>query len=65
MGKDKETYNAMLEDFFLANPNIHHCFAINSRAYVVGEFILETNRKDVQIMGYDMLPKKCRMYAKR
>ena len=64
MGKDRETYNAMLEDFFLANPNIHHCFAINSRAYVVGEFILETNRKDVQIMGYDMLPKNAECMRK-
>lgn len=26
-------------------------------AYIIGEFILETNKKNVQVMGYDMVPK--------
>lgn len=57
MGESKATYNALLDEFFNANPNIHHCFTTNSRAYIIGEFILETNKKNVQVMGYDMVPK--------
>ena len=64
MGKDKATYNAMLEDFFTANPDVHHCFTINSKAYIVGDFILETNRKNVQIMGYDMVPRNAECMRK-
>ena len=57
MGESRATYNALLDEFFNANPNIHHCFTTNSRAYIIGEFILETNKKNVQVMGYDMVPK--------
>lgn len=64
MGKDKATYNAMLEDFFTANRDVHHCFTINSKAYIVGDFILETNRKNVQIMGYDMVPRNAECMRK-
>jgi len=64
MGKDKAAYHELLEDFFHANPGIHHCFTTNSRAYITGGFLLETNRRNVQIMGYDMVPKNAECMRK-
>lgn len=52
-----ETYEETLEKFFKAHPNIHHCITFNSKAHIVGEFLLKSNRRDVQILGYDMVPK--------
>ncbi len=52
-----ETYDETLEIFFKKHPNVHHCITFNSKAHIVGEFLLRTNRRDVQIMGYDMVPK--------
>ncbi len=52
-----ESYDSILEDFFKKNPHIHHCITFNSKAHIVGEFLLKSNRRDVQIMGYDMVPK--------
>ena len=46
-----------MERFFSANPDIHHCITLNSKAHIVGEFLLKTNRRNVQIMGYDMVEK--------
>lgn len=55
--QSRQVYDKMLEDFFSANPNIHHCITLGSKAHIVGEFLLRTNRRDVQIMGYDMVGK--------
>lgn len=52
-----ETYEQTLEAFFKQHPHIHHCITFNSKAHIVGEFLLKSNRRDVQIMGYDMVPK--------
>lgn len=51
----------MLEAFFTNHPNLHHCITLGSKAFLVGEFLLRTNRRDIQIMGYDMLERnrKC------
>ena len=46
-----------LEDFFAQHPQIHHGITFNSRAYIVGEYLLKKNRRNIQIMGYDMVPK--------
>ena len=35
--------------------NIHHCITFASKAHIIGEFLLRTNRRDIQIMGYDIL----------
>lgn len=48
---------ARMERFFAAYPDIHHCVTLNSKAHIVGEFLLKTNRRNVQIMGYDMVEK--------
>lgn len=52
-----ETYEGTLEAFFKKHPDIHHCITFNSKAHIVGEFLQKSNRRDVQIMGYDMVPK--------
>ncbi len=52
-----KTYDKALEAFFSKHPHIHHCITFNSKAHIVGEFLLRSNRRDVQIMGYDMVPK--------
>ena len=54
---DRSQYDNILEDFFKEHPHVHHCITLNSKAHLVGEFLLRSNRRDVQIMGYDMVGK--------
>ncbi len=54
---DRSQYDIILEDFFKEHPHVHHCITLNSKAHLVGEFLLRSNRRDVQIMGYDMVGK--------
>lgn len=53
----RSEYDAMLKDFFNTHPNIHHCITLNSKAHIVGEYLLRNNLRDIQIMGYDMVAK--------
>lgn len=53
----RKEYNTLLEDFFTQHPGVHHCITMNSKAHLVGDFLLKTNRRNVQIMGYDMVGK--------
>lgn len=53
----KSSYNDILEAFFRSHPNVHHCITLCSKANIVGEFLQRTNRRSVQIMGYDMTEK--------
>ncbi len=55
--EDKTTYDDILEDYFKKHPQTHHCITFCSKAHIVGEFLLRTNRRNVQIMGYDMVHK--------
>ena len=50
-------YDKLLEECFKQHPHIHHCITLGSKAHIMGEFLLRTNRRDVQIMGYDMVGK--------
>lgn len=52
-----DQYDAPLEKFFTENPHIHNCITFGSKSYIVGDFLLRTNRRNVQIMGYDFLDK--------
>ncbi len=52
-----EQYDITLEKFFTEHPSVHHCMTFNSRAYLVGEFLQKSNRRNIQIMGYDMVPR--------
>ena len=55
MEDKNEQHDEQLEQFFKSHPKVHHCITFNSRAYVVAEFLQKSNRRDVQIMGYDMI----------
>ena len=57
MDEERKRYTAILENFFRAHPQIHHCITLASKAHIVGEFLLKTNRRNVQIMGYDLVGK--------
>ena len=48
-----EQYDKQLEEFFNSHPNIHHCITLGAHASLVGKFLQKTNRREVQIMGYD------------
>lgn len=54
---EREKYDDILEDYFSSHPQTHHCITFNSKAHIVGDFLLRTNRRDIQIMGYDMVEK--------
>ena len=50
-------YDAALKKFFAEHPHIHNGISLNSRAHIVGDYLLRNNIRDVQIMGYDMVAK--------
>lgn len=43
--------------FFDEHPDVHHCITFNSKAYILGEYLLRNNIRGVQVMGYDMVAK--------
>lgn len=57
---NRKKYNEIMEEFFNTHPNVHNCITLNSKAHLVGEYLLKNNRRDVQIMGYDMVEKNAR-----
>lgn len=56
----KKHHDVLLESYFTEHPSTHHCITLNSKAHLVGDFLLKTNRRNVQIMGYDMVGKNAR-----
>ena len=57
LDEKRENYDAILDAFFAEHPLVHHCITFNSKAHLVGDFLLKSNRRNVQIMGYDMVEK--------
>jgi LacI family transcriptional regulator len=57
LDEKREKYDAILERFFTEHPLVHHCITFNSKAHLVGEYLLKSNRRNIQIMGYDVVPK--------
>ena len=57
LDRPKRDYDDMMEKFFSTHPHVHHCITVNSKAHIIGDFLLRTNRRNVQIMGYDMVEK--------
>lgn len=53
----RNEYDAMLKEFFESHHDVHHCITLNSKAHIVGEYLLRNNMRDIQIMGYDMVAK--------
>lgn len=56
----RKTHETILEQYFEEHPGTHHCITLNSKAHLVGEFLLKTNRRNIQIMGYDMVEKNAK-----
>lgn len=54
---DEHETDNKLETFFESHPNMKNCITLGSKAYIVGEYLLKTNRRNIQIMGYDMVEK--------
>jgi len=57
LDEKREEYDTLLEHFFKQHPAVHHCITFNSKAHIVGEFLQRSNRRNIQIMGYDMVEK--------
>lgn len=58
--EEKRVYDGILEDFFTTHPDVHHCITLCSKAHIVGDFLLRTNRRDIQILGYDMVERNAK-----
>ena len=57
LDEKRDQYDRILEKFFSEHPQVHHCITFNSKAHLVGEYLQKSNRRNIQIMGYDMVPK--------
>ena len=57
LDEKRENYDAILDAFFAEHPLVHHCITFNSKAHLVGEYLQRSNLRNIQIMGYDMVPK--------
>ena len=57
LSESRAKYDTLLERFFKKHPLVHHCITFNSKAHIVGEFLLRSNLRNIQIMGYDMVEK--------
>lgn len=56
----RNEYTKLLTQYFAEHPDTHHCITMTSKAHIVGDFLLKANRRDVQIMGYDMVGKNAK-----
>lgn len=56
----RNEYQKMLARYFDEHPATHHCITMTSKAHLVGDYLLKSNRRDVQIMGYDMVGKNAK-----
>ncbi|MBR4368689.1 MAG: LacI family DNA-binding transcriptional regulator [Prevotella sp.] len=60
LDEERKSYSRILENFFVSHPKVHHCITMSSKAHLVGDFLLKTNRRNVQIMGYDVVEKNAK-----
>lgn len=45
----------MLDEFFTKHPAVKNGITFNSKAYIIGEYLLKKQKKDFNLMGYDLL----------
>lgn len=57
LDSDRRHYDTLLEHFFKDHPQVHHGITFNSKAHIVGQYLLRSNRRNVQVMGYDVVAK--------
>jgi LacI family transcriptional regulator len=60
LDEERKNYTRILENFFSSHPKVHHCITMSSKAHLVGDFLLKTNRRNIQIMGYDVVEKNAK-----
>lgn len=60
----RQKNDAIFNEFFSLHPDIHHCITLGSKAHILGEYLLRSNRRDIQIMGYDMVKKNAECLSK-
>lgn len=60
LNEEEDNYENILENFFTSHPDIRHCVTLCSKSYLVGEFLLRTNRRNIHILGYDMVDRNAK-----
>ena len=45
LDEERKRYDHILEKFFSEHPEVHHCITFNSKAHIVGKFLLEPSRR--------------------
>ena len=53
--KETEGYEDQLEQFFQQHPDIKSGITFNSKAYIIGEYLMKHQKKNFQFVGYDLL----------
>lgn len=53
--KDPSRNEAALDEFFNRHPDVCHGITFNSKAYIVGEYMMKRRRTGFHLMGYDLL----------
>ena len=53
--KQPEKNKKLMDDFFSIHTNVHCGITFNSRAYLIGEYMQEKERKDFHLLGYDLV----------
>lgn len=55
--KQRGEDESILDDFFQKHPNVSCGITFNSKAYIVGEYMLKHHQHNFRLMGYDLLPR--------
>lgn len=53
--EDYANNTQMLDDFFRAHPQVKNGITFNSKAYIIGEYLQLRQKKDFNLIGYDLL----------
>ncbi len=52
---DLEEYKALMDEFFILNPDVECGITFNSKVYLVGEYLMSNKIKNFKLIGYDLL----------
>ena len=53
--KQADNFESILDDFFKNHPHIKSGITFNSKAFIIGEYLLKHNITDFKFVGYDLL----------
>lgn len=60
LSDDRHNYE-ILDAIFHEHPNIKAVVIFNSKAYIVGEYLKNRKRKDISLVGYDLIEKNAQL----